>query len=463
MKIKLAMFLALAVLLSLGVMPVHAQETPPLPHAFYGTVEINGQPAPIGTQVEAGGDNVITGISGNPIITTELGKYGGPGLSVKLIVPGFIEEGTIISFYINNVLAEQTAEWHSGEVTELNLGVTITTPMVTLTPISSPTNNPSPTFSGTASSTENNIASVEYKVDEGGWTAASASDGAFDSQSEGFTFTTSSLSDGSHTVWVRATDAAGGTTPEANYASQSFTVDTVAPTVVSSSPESAASNVSRHPAVLTATFSEDVARTSIVFTLGDVSGDVNYNKADFTASFILSAQSNLEPETEYTASISAKDLAGNPMSQAYTWSFTTGEWGTIPDTTPPSVISTSPANGASNISINVTISSLFSEVIDETTLEFTLDGLAGSVSYDQSSSIATFTPGSHLASNTSYTASISAEDLAGNPMSTYTWSFSTKVEELPPPTAINWTLIWSIVGGIIVVALIVVLVRRRRA
>ncbi len=70
---------------------------------------------------------------------------------------------------------------------------------------------------------------MEYRVDQGSWTAATASDGAFNSLSEGYTFTTAALSEGEHTVYVRATDAASNTTAEANYASDSFTVQTMTP------------------------------------------------------------------------------------------------------------------------------------------------------------------------------------------------------------------------------------------
>jgi len=41
--------------------------------------------------------------------------------------------------------------------------------------------------------------------------------------------TTPAPSDGAHTVYVRATDAANNTTAEADYASDSFTVQTVIP------------------------------------------------------------------------------------------------------------------------------------------------------------------------------------------------------------------------------------------
>lgn len=102
---------------------------PPLPHAFYGTVQINGREAPIGTKVEATGEGVLTGIAGNPIVTTKLGRYGSADpLGGKLVVQGNIVKGATITFYVNDVCAGQTATWHSGEVTQLNLTASIVGP-----------------------------------------------------------------------------------------------------------------------------------------------------------------------------------------------------------------------------------------------------------------------------------------------------------------------------------------------
>ena len=477
MKATIAIFVAVAALLSFAIMPVLAQQgPPPLPHAFYGTVQINGQAAPAGTQVEARGQNVRTGIAGNPITTVQAGKYGGPTLDEgKLVVQGNIADGTTISFYINNVPAGQTFAFLSGQRTELALTVSISFPSVTLNAIASPTNDPTPTFTGMASSTQNNIALVEYQLDGGSWTAATASDGSFNTVSESFTFTTSSLADGSHTVWARAT-AGGQTTPEANYARQTFTVDTVAPRVVSSVPANGAANVSIN-ASARAIFSEDISLTNLNFTLDSVAGDVIYNKGDFSATFVLKPGSSLKPNTAYTARVSAQDLAGNPMSQAYTWSFTTGGGGTTPDTTPPSIRSTSPTQGASNVALDIAITAKFSEAINKATLNFTIAGVAGSISYDESGLTAKFMPKAKLNLSTTYSASISAKDSAGNAMSKpYTWSFTTTAASPPPPSSpiINWalikdmirshsTLIVGIIAAIILIVLIVVLVRRRRA
>lgn len=115
---------ALALLLSICGASVYAQQ-PPIPHAFYGTVTINGEPAPVNTTVEARGAGVVTG-EGNPIRVTEAGQYGSPDMfGVKLIVGGNLTEGAIITFYVNGTSTGQTHAWHSGEITEIDLSVVI--------------------------------------------------------------------------------------------------------------------------------------------------------------------------------------------------------------------------------------------------------------------------------------------------------------------------------------------------
>ncbi len=127
MKAKTIAFILLAVLLTLFTTPVYAQgDIPPLPHAFYGAVEVNGSPAPAGTEVEVRGEGVLTGVDGNPIVITAAGKYGSSDpLEPKLIVQGELVEGATLAFYVNGVATGHTAEWHSGEVTEVNVTATI--------------------------------------------------------------------------------------------------------------------------------------------------------------------------------------------------------------------------------------------------------------------------------------------------------------------------------------------------
>jgi hypothetical protein len=126
MKIKMFAFVLLAVLLAMAVTPAYADVAPTIPHAFYGTVEINGGPAPVGTEVSARGDGVKTGVDQNPIVTIAEGEYGGSdGFDPKLIVWGDIAEGATVTFYVNGFSTGQTAQWHSGEVTEVDLSATI--------------------------------------------------------------------------------------------------------------------------------------------------------------------------------------------------------------------------------------------------------------------------------------------------------------------------------------------------
>jgi len=127
MKTKMVAFMFLAMLLALVATPVYADTTPTLPHAFYGTVEINGSPAPVGTSVEVIGEGVQTGVGTNPIETTVTGEYGGGAdpMAPKLVVQGSVADGTTVTFYVNGFATGQTAEWHSGEVTEVDLAATI--------------------------------------------------------------------------------------------------------------------------------------------------------------------------------------------------------------------------------------------------------------------------------------------------------------------------------------------------
>lgn len=119
----------------------------------------------------------------------------------------------------------------------------------------------------------------------------------------------------------------------------------------------------------------------------------------------------------------------------------------INDTIPPATSSTSPASGATGVSISATITATFNDAMDPLTMSastFTLSSggsaVSGTVSYNSSTKTATFTPSSNLSYSTTYTATIttSAKDSAGNSLaSAYTWSFTTTSAPAsePPPKA----------------------------
>ncbi|NIR78658.1 MAG: Ig-like domain-containing protein, partial [Gemmatimonadetes bacterium] len=99
------------------------------------------------------------------------------------------------------------------------------------------------------------------------------------------------------------------------------------------------------------------------------------------------------------------------------------------DSTPPRVVSMSPADGAAGIPTTSTVSATFSEPVDPssvTTTSFSVVGVVGTVGV--SDATATFTPDASLAPGTEYTATLTGAvtDLAGNSLpSSETWSFTT--------------------------------------
>jgi hypothetical protein len=127
---RAATFVALALLLALCASPAYAsEEVPPqLPHAFYGSVYVNGVLASDGTEVSAtvDGEDVITSAQ-NPT-TTAGGSYGVD--SPYLLVQGNITPGATITFYVDEIEAKgQTAIFKvGGGPTERNLSVIIAVP-----------------------------------------------------------------------------------------------------------------------------------------------------------------------------------------------------------------------------------------------------------------------------------------------------------------------------------------------
>ena len=98
---------------------------------------------------------------------------------------------------------------------------------------------------------------------------------------------------------------------------------------------------------------------------------------------------------------------------------------------PPTVTASTPAASATSVPVNSAISATFSEGIDPSTLTFTLTAqngpvTSGTVSYNQTGDVATFTPNGELGLDTTYTASVTATDLWGNAIAApYTWTFTT--------------------------------------
>jgi ketosteroid isomerase-like protein len=220
------------------------------------------------------------------------------------------------------------------------------------------------------------------------------------------------------------------------------------PTVVSTIPANLATAVPVNT-LISATFSAPMTAASInaatFFVTGPgatpVAGTVTY--AGSTATFTPAA--DLLNSTLYTATITtgAKDANGGALALNYVWTFTTAP--------PPTVLSTIPANLATLVPVNTTVSATFSAAMDPTTITgttFTLTGpgvtpVAGTVTY--AGTTATFTPTTVLANSTLFTATITtgAKDATGAPLAVnYVWTFTTA----PPPTVVAVTPLNGAVG-----------------
>lgn len=219
-------------------------------------------------------------------------------------------------------------------------------------------------------------------------------------------------------------------------------IDNILPTVVSTIPADNAVNVPSNNAI-TATFNEVVTGVSAAtFTLsgpgGAVTGTVSFDEASRTATFTPSA--NLIIDAAHTATITTGivDLAGNALAQDFVWSFTT----TLPDTTPPAVVSSTPAVSEAGVPTNQAISVVFNEPVLAATVNgttFTLSSeagaIVGAVAYDTQSRTATFTPSQLLAVDHAYTVTVNTgvQSLGGVTMAAdFAWTFATTAAPTAP-------------------------------
>ena len=251
--------------------------------------------------------------------------------------------------------------------------------------------------------------------------------------------------EGNNSIVITASDPAG------NNGTDRITIfrtpDSTPPTVSSTIPADNETDVNLWSSVMIARFSESVNPATITdssFTLHplgglQVTGDLSVSESGLEATF--DPTNALEWNRAYIATLTTAitDLSGNAMSEDYSWTFQTG----VGDTEPPVVVSTSPLDGATDISPDKTVSAVFSEPmlaasITSDTFQLLDAGnnrVNGSVSL--SDETATFTPSVTLDENSQYAAMITTDvmDLMGNALeSEYSWSFSTGILDIINPT-----------------------------
>jgi len=219
-------------------------------------------------------------------------------------------------------------------------------------------------------------------------------------------------------------------------------VDGVCPLVILTDPANLATGVPLDK-IITATFNEPMNPVTITPAsmilqssakgVQDLSGSLTYDGNSEMMSFKPNAK--LLAGTTYTVTIlsTVKDLTGNALQENYVWTFSTGA------TISPLVTSTDPANNATAVVLNKTITASFNQAMDPlsiTSSTFTLKQgtatVAGTVSY--SGTTASFKPTSALTSSTVYTGTINTgvKNAAGTAMANdYVWNFTTGTISAP--------------------------------
>src|SRR4051794_37981725 len=209
--------------------------------------------------------------------------------------------------------------------------------------------------------------------------------------------------------------------------------DTTAPTVTSRVP--AVDATSRSVAAnVTATFSEAVqgvdTTTSTLNTPAPRAPlPTLVSRNGTTNQWILDPDVNLSADTRYTATLTGgaaaiRDLSNNPLATV-SWSFLNGP--------APTVTARTPAVNATGVSRTANVTATFSEAVQGVSATtFTLKnaatgaGVTATVTRNGTTNQWVLDPGVTLDATTQYTATISGvQDLAGNPASTVTWSFTT--------------------------------------
>jgi Domain of unknown function (DUF4082)/Bacterial Ig-like domain/Fibronectin type III domain/Bacterial Ig domain len=128
--------------------------------------------------------------------------------------------------------------------------------------------------------------------------------------------------------------------------------------------------------------------------------------------------------TAYTFTVSATNANGAGPASAPS--------NAVTPVAAPTVTTVTPGQGATGVSVSVAPTATFSQAVVPSTVSFTLkdsagNTVAGSLTFDSSNTVATFTPANSLVSSITYTATVSgAQNSSGVAMSSpFSWSFTT--------------------------------------
>lgn len=234
--------------------------------------------------------------------------------------------------------------------------------------------------------------------------------------------------------------------------------DLTAPTVSSVFPVNGATNIERNTAIY-AIFSEEMLGASITNTNITVAPAITYtvqkDSVDPTKVLIVPS-SQLAAATAYTITLTTglTDDAEvpNALAAPFVWSFTTKAAAPPPDTTPPTIVSVSPADLATNIAVSTTPSVSFSEdmldsSVTATTMKLTKVSnsqlLTTAYTHSTDGKTVTMLPSTSLESSTQYRIDVvggssGVKDLASNALAaSASYTFTTAAPTLTPTYSVS--------------------------
>lgn len=259
------------------------------------------------------------------------------------------------------------------------------------------------TFTGQGNSS---AATASGTLTDGNGAAVSSGPATVDPSTGAFslTFDATSLADGTLTAAVSVADSTGQASPSTT---ATLTKDTVAPTVTGRTPAPAGTVAS--PSAVVATLSEPLAPGAALAltgqSTGSQSGSSSLSSDGTTLTF--TPGTSLGSDT-WTAALSGSDLAGNPVSDS--WSFTV-------DATPPAAPSLNvppTVTGSTQASVSVSGSAEPGAVVDVTATDSSAHTTSASTTADQSTGGWSTTLDMSSFADGTVTVSATATDAVGN-------------------------------------------------
>lgn len=299
-------------------------------------------------------------------------------------------------------------------------GSDTTAPSVTIsTPTASTTVSGQVSVAG-SSSDNVGVTAVSVSVDGGTWNAASGT------TSWSWSWASSSVANGSHTLTVRASDAAGNASTKAVSVNVSnATADTTAPTVSISAP--AASSTVSGTVSVTGSSSDNASVSKVEMNVDGGAWQTASGTSSWSSSWATGSYAN----GSHTINVRATDGAGNATStsRSVTVSNSTS------DTTAPSVSISSPAASAV-VGGSVTVAGTAADNASVSKVQVQVDGggwmaASGTTSWSVAWDSTAVRDGSH-------TLTARATDASGNTSTTSVTVTSENYSDTPPSTQGKW-------------------------